>query len=187
MEHIDVINFLTGSQARWQILLELRASPREFTDLRHDLDVPQSTLNRNLTKLAAEGWVHEETDRTYRLTSLGTFFVDRFEPLSDVLAIVDELSEHPEAFPLTEFGFDVARLADADWLDAGDNQPHTVINRIRAILEETTTIHGFTPIYNPAYIDVAERVASREDGEIIGLVPDHQLEAAIDDENFDLS
>lgn len=187
MENIDVINFLTGSQARWRILQALHERPREFGQLRRDLDIPQSTLNRNLSKLAEEGWVHEREDRVYRLTRLGGFLVAQMQPLADVLAVAGELAEYPDAFPLEEFDFDPEKLAEAEWRTAGENEPYTVINRVRALFEDGQEVLGFTPHYNPAYIDVSERIAKKEDSRVVGMVPDHQLEAAIEDEHFDLS
>lgn len=187
MDNIDVINFLTGSQARWQILQALHEQPREFGQLRRDLEIPQSTLNRNLTKLTEDGWVHEHTDRTYRLTSLGGFLVSRMQPLAGVLAVAGELADYPDALPLETFDFDADRLAEAEWRTAGKNEPYTIINRVRALFAEGREVLGVTPHYNPAYIDVSDRVAKKEGGRVVGIVPDHQLEAAIEDEHFDLS
>lgn len=187
MENIEVINFLTGSEARWETLVELSEQPQSFSKLREELDIPQSTLNRNLSKLKEEGWVSEDEDRTYHLTSLGTMLVRRVHPLEDVLTVVGKLDDHPDAFPLEEFGFDIARLADADWRMARENEPYKAINRVRAIFESGTKLRAFTSHYNPAYIDVSERVAEQPDGSVVGMVPTHQLDAAIEDEYFDLS
>lgn len=186
MQNIEAINFLTGSVARWQILTAVAAEPRTFRQLREDLDVPQSTLNRNLTKLEERGWVREQPDRTHELTSLGTFFVERLRPLEDVLIVVEQMAEYPDAFPLQEFGFNLALLAEADWRVAGENEPYRIINRVRAVFEGATTVRGITPHYNPAYIDVSERLAQRDGGRVVGMVPDHQLDAAIEDDHFDL-
>ncbi len=185
MDNVDALNFLTGSETRWDILLELDDRPRGFGDLRTDLDVPQSTLNRNLTKLREEGWVREDADRDYRLTSLGTFFVDRIRPIEGVMTVVENLADYPDAFPLQEFDFDVARLADARWRTASQKEPYSVINRVRSIFEDATQIHGYRPHYNPAYIDVTARVARKPDAEIIGMVPSHQLDAAERDVDFE--
>lgn len=185
MDNVDALNFLTGSDVRWQLLLALSEEPRDFGTLRIDLDVPQSTLNRNLTKLAEEGWVHERTDRAYRLTALGEFFVEQFSPMADVMTVVERLSEYPDSFPVDEWGFDATRLADADYISAAPNEPYAVINRVRAVFEESTQIHGINPHYNPAYIDVTVRVASKPDSEVIGLTPTHQLDPAVQDDSFD--
>lgn len=187
MQNIEVLNFLTGSEARWETLVELSERPRSFSELRDELDIPQSTLNRNLSKLDDEGWVDEDQNRTYHLTSLGTVLVRRIRPLEDVLTVADRLADHPDAFPLEEFGFDIARLADADWRRAQENEPYKAINRVRAVFRGATKLRAFTSHYNPAYIDVSERVARQPDGSVVGMVPDHQLEAAIEDEYFDLS
>ncbi|MHB9286143.1 helix-turn-helix transcriptional regulator [Halobacteriales archaeon Cl-PHB] len=185
MDNIEALNFLTGSGTRWDILLELSEEPRSFGDLRTDLDVPQSTLNRNLSKLREEGWVREGADRNYHLTNLGTFFVDRIRPIADVMTVVDNLAEYPDAFPLQEFDFDVSRLADANWRTASPNEPYSVINRVRSIFEDATQIHGYRPHYNPAYIDVTARVAQKPDAEVLGMVPEHQLDAANADRDFE--
>lgn len=187
MDNLDALNFLTGSAVRWQLLVALAEEPRDFGTLREDLEVPQSTLNRNLTKLADEGWVHERTDRTYRLTALGDFFVEQFTPMEDVMTVVDRLSEYPDSFPVGEWDFDVSRFADADYISAAPNEPYSVINRVRAVFEESTRLHGINPHYNPAYIDVTVRVAGKPDGEVIGLTPSHQLDPAVDDASFDAS
>jgi predicted transcriptional regulator len=187
MDNIDAINTLTGSEARWRILLALLEEPTDFGTLRDDLDIPQSTLNRNLTTLSEEGWVRERADRTYHLTSLGEVFVDRVRPLEDLLAVVDELSEHPDAFPLESFDFDIARLADANWETATDREPYSVINRVRAVIEEGTRLLGISPHYNPAYIDVTARVADKPGAEVVGITPAHQLEPAAADDSFEPS
>jgi predicted transcriptional regulator len=185
MDNLDALNFLTGSAVRWQLLVALAEEPRDFGTLRDDLDVPQSTLNRNLTKLAEEGWVRERTDRAYRLTSLGSFFVEQFSPMQDVMTVVDRLSEYPDSFPVEEWDFDVSRLADAEYISAAPNEPYAVINRVRAVFEGGSKLHGINPHYNPAYIDVTVRVASKPDGEVVGLSPAHQMDPAVQDESFD--
>jgi len=185
MENLDALNFLTGSAVRWQLLVALAEEPRDFGTLRQDMDVPQSTLNRNLTKLAEEGWVRERADRTYRLTALGDFFVDRFGPMEDVMTVVERLSEYPDAFPLGEWDFGVEKLADAGWVTASQNEPYAVINHVRDVFLGSTQLHGIRPHYNPAYIDVTERVADQPGAEVIGITPDHQLDPAVSDESFD--
>jgi predicted transcriptional regulator len=187
MDNLDALNFLTGSAVRWQLLVALGEDPRDFGTLREDLDVPQSTLNRNLTKLAEEGWARERTDRTYRLTALGEFLIEQFRPMEDVMTVIGRLTEYPDSFPVGEWGFDVSRLADADYISAAPNEPYAIINRVRAVFEESTTLHGINPHYNPAYIDVTVRVASKPDSEVVGLTPAHQMDLAVQDESFDAS
>ena len=187
MDNLDALNFLTGSAVRWRLLVALAEEPRDFGTLREDLDVPQSTLNRNLTKLAEEGWVRERSDRTYRLTSLGAFFVEQFSPMEDVMTVVDRLSAYPDSFPIEEWEFDISRLADAEYVSAAPNEPYAVINRVRAVFEGSSKLHGINPHYNPAYIDVTVRVARRPEGEVVGLTPAHQMDPAVRDESFDVS
>lgn len=186
MDHLDRLNFLTGSETRWSILLALADEEKSFADLRTELDVPQSTLNRNLGKLTTEGWVSENSDRTYTLTQTGAFFLDRFQPLEDALTVVERLADYPDAFPLEEFDFDVSRLADGDWHLASENKPYTAINAARRTFKTGTKIRGFLPYYNPAYTDVAESIAATPEASLLGMVPKHQLDLATDDVDFDI-
>jgi len=99
--------------------------------------------------------------------------------------IEDASTLRPDWLALEEWDFDVVKLADAEWVTATRNEPYAVINRVRDIFEHSTQIHGVRPHYNPAYIDVTTRVASKPDGEVVGITPDHQLDPAVEDDSFD--
>jgi predicted transcriptional regulator len=186
MTGLERLHFLAGSTARWQVLRALLEESMTFRELRERLEVPQSTLNRNLSKLAEEGWVREGADRSYRLTRTGRLLVERLDPLEDVLSVVERLSEYPDALPLESFDFDPGRLSDATWRLASERKPYAALNRVRSTFREATTLRGFRPHYNPAYIDVIREVAERDGASVVGIVPDHQLDVAVADDDLDV-
>ncbi len=184
---LSALSFTAESVARWRTVLALRAGPRTFDDLRSALDTPQSTLNRNLTKLASAGWVREEPTRTYGLTPVGREFTAAMADAEAVLAVFDRLAGYPDAIPADEFDFPLRRLADAlvtDTTEAED--PYAVVNRVRDIISDAQVVRGFRPVFMPAYIGATAQVARSPDGQVVGMVPSHQLDAAREDEDFDM-
>jgi predicted transcriptional regulator len=183
---LAALAFPSESVARWRTVLALAAGPLTFDELRTRLELPQSTLNRNLTKLSDEGWVREEPARTFRLTPVGDGLATALEDTEEVLAVFEALAAYPDAVPADEFDFGLHRLADAPVTIAGDDDPYRVVNRVRDRLGEATVVRGVRPVFMPAYIGVVGEIARSEGGDVLGMVPSHQLEAALADDDFDM-
>lgn len=185
---VEAVSFLTSATARLRLLSHLATGSATQADLQAALDLPQSTLARNLGKLRDRGWVVEvtaediapEDDRRsrYRLTALGAATVRDLEPVADRTSVLDRLTAEPDAFPLETFDFDVGRLAGATWRTSSETEPYAVANRVRTVLEGSTSIRGVRPHPNPAYSDVLARVAAAPDREVMSVVPEDRLGGA---------
>ena len=204
---VERIDFLTGSQARLAVLDALLDGPADQPGLREALDLPQSTLARNLGKLREEGWVAETTATelaaaglgdhadggdddgdtdgdgddggdgvtAYRLTALGRAVLEDLAPVADRLAVLDRLREYPEAFPLETLSFDLGRLAPATWRTSSATEPYAVVNRVRSVLQDATTIEAVLPQANPVYSDVLALVAGQPGTRVETIVPAARL------------
>lgn len=186
LDGLAALAFPSESTARWRTVVALAGEARTFDELRAALDLPQSTLNRNLTKLRGEGWVREDPARTFRLTPVGRELAGGLEDTEAVLTVFEALSAFPDAVPADEFDFELRRLADARVTTAGEADPYAVVNQVRDRLGDTTVVRGFRPLFMPAYIGVTAEIARAEGGEILGMVPSHQLDAALADDDFDM-
>ncbi len=175
---IEAVSFVTSADARLGVLTELRAGPATQAALQSALDLPQSTLARNLGKLRDEGWVVETEaedggdGRTrYRLTALGAAAARDLQPVAARTAVLDRLTAEPDAFPLDEFEFDLERLATATWRLSSETEPYAVINRVRSVLTGSRTVESVRSHPDPASGDVLRRVAEDDGGSVESVVP----------------
>lgn len=185
---VEAVSFLTSATARLRLLDHLRSGPSTQADLQSALALPQSTLARNLGKLRDRGWVVETGDaddgstrddggRTrYRLTVLGAAAVDDLEPVAARTSVLARLTADPDAFPIDTFDFDVGRLASATWRVSSETEPYAVANRVRTVLEGSTSIESVRPHPDPAYSDVLARVGDTADREVTSVVPAESLD-----------
>jgi predicted transcriptional regulator len=131
---VEAVSFLTSATARLRLLDHLRTGPATQGELQSALDLPQSTLARNLGKLRDRGWVVETGDG-----------------------------------------------------DDGSAREDDGRARYRlTVLGEATVVRGVRPVFMPAYIGVVAEIARSEGGDVLGMVPSHQLEAALADDDFDM-
>lgn len=88
-----VIDKLTASRKRLQLIAALRSGAKTRSELADWCNVSKSTVNRNAGQLQEQGWVEQNTDREYQLTPLGERVA---EQLANFATGVKHLQAEPE-------------------------------------------------------------------------------------------
>lgn len=177
------LQFLTGTPLRGDLLEFLRTNPSTARMIRDELDVPDSTLHRNLTKLENQQWITEDADRTYHLTPLGELIVSDLACLKKTMSLAEDLSDFIELMPISRVGFPTGGLRNVEVTVAETRCPYTASNRLRDLLVESERFELVVPYYNPKHIQALTGQArdSRPTGEV--LLPADQLTAVRDVES----
>jgi len=191
---IETLQFLVGSEVRIRLLATLNGSREDARTLVDTLDVPHSTVQRNLNKLEDRGWIDATVNRRYYTTPVGEMVLDSLENLLGTVQSMDGLAAFVDCVPFDEFEFDLDLLADADCVVADADTPAAPLNEFVELLATAPGFSLITPHWNPAYSDVIQRQLRR--GNKVGLITAESqrslltgdgvasIESALDDENL---
>jgi predicted transcriptional regulator len=89
----ELINDLTASQTRLQLVAALRDGPIRRQELADRCEISKSTVNRHTGDLQERGWVEQNIDRKYQLTPLGERIAQQ---LADFATGVKHFQAEPE-------------------------------------------------------------------------------------------
>lgn len=92
MEGLEEARFLAGSVNRVELLRALLDEPADLRDLKDELDMPRTTLQRNLKKLEKRGWITEGREG-YSATPQGELIVDSFTAFLETVRSADDIVE----------------------------------------------------------------------------------------------
>lgn len=154
---IETLQFLVGSEVRIQLLSTLNESREDARTLVDRLDVPHSTVQRNLNKLEERGWIDATVNRRYYTTPVGEMVLDSLDGLLDTVQSMDGLAVFVDCVPFDEFEIDLDVLADAECVVADTDTPAAPLNEFVELLAESAGFTLITPHWNPAYSDVIGR------------------------------
>jgi predicted transcriptional regulator len=154
---IETLQFLVGSEVRIRLLATLNESREDARTLVDELDVPHSTVQRNLNKLEDRGWIDATVNRRYYTTPVGEMVLESLDDLLGTVQSMDGLAAFVDCVPFDEFDFDLDQLADADCVVADADTPAAPLNEFVELLASANGFTLVTPHWNPAYSDVIER------------------------------
>lgn len=171
----EPLRFLASTPLRGELLKFLENNPSTVRTLRDELDVPHSTLHRNLNKLEEQDWIEENDDRTYTLTLSGELITTEFQNLKGTADFAEKLTEFVNSVPVSELDFDASKIKDATVTVADERHPYMASRRFVSLLRRTTNVRIITPYYNPRHArTILEQVRQDElTGEV--LLPADQL------------
>jgi predicted transcriptional regulator len=194
---IETLQFLVGSEVRIRLLATLNDSRADARTLVDELDVPHSTVQRNLNKLEDRGWIDATVNRRYYTTPVGEMVLDSLDGLLGTVQSMDGLAAFVDCVPFDQFEFDLDRLAEADCVVADADTPAAPLNEFVELLANSTGFTLVTPHWNPAYSDIIERqLAEGNDVTLITAESQRSLltgsgiasiEGALDDENLSVT
>ena len=165
-----------GSEVRIRLLATLNESREDARTLVDELDVPHSTVQRNLNKLEDRGWIDATVNRRYYTTPVGEMVLDSLDDLLGTVQSMDGLAAFVDCVPFEQFEFELDLLADADCVVADTDTPAAPLNEFVELLANSTGFTLVTPHWNPAYSDVIERqLAAGNDVELITTVSQRSL------------
>jgi predicted transcriptional regulator len=154
---IETLQFLAGSRVRIRLLSTLREQQADARTLVDSLDVPHSTVQRNLNKLEDRGWVDVTLDRSYYATPVGELVLDALDGLLGTVQSLDGLAAFVDCVSFDQFGFDIDCLSDATVVVADEDTPSAPLNEFVRLLDEADGFTLLAPHWNPAYREIVER------------------------------
>lgn len=95
---LEDIAFLARSESRLRILESLASGDRTTQELREELEIPRTTLSRNLAKLEKRRWITEQAG-VYEITPRAVAIVAKFDPLIETVEGIHSLGEAIEWLP----------------------------------------------------------------------------------------
>jgi len=156
-DSIETLQFLAGSRVRIELLSELRNRQADARTLVDTLDVPHSTVQRNLNKLEERGWIDVTLDRSYYATPVGEMVLDALDGLLGTVQSLDGLAAFVDCVAFDQFGFDLEALSDASVVVADEKTPSAPLNELVRLLDESAGFTLLVPHWNPAYREIVSR------------------------------
>lgn len=147
------IDEFVGLVRLWPVLDALCEGPLDRRDLQERVDVSQPTIHRHVRALENAGLITKPNGE-FRLTPLGEVAAAEFARSFDVMGTVSALSRVVGWLPTGTFGFDFARLRDADVTLPHPNDPlvptREMLRRIHAADRIRMVTYTFLPEANLA-------------------------------------
>jgi predicted transcriptional regulator len=154
---VKTLQFLVGSEVRIRLLATLNESREDARTLVDRLDVPHSTVQRNLNKLEERGWIDATVNRRYYTTPVGEMVLDSLDGLLGTVQSMDGLAAFVDCVPFDDFDIDLDLLADAECVVADTDTPAAPLNEFVELLAGSAGFTLVMPHWNPAYSDIIER------------------------------
>ncbi len=136
------IDFLSRSKHRVQVLDALAEGPLDRAKLCARTGASSPTMGRILSAFRARRWIQEDGPG-YALTPLGAYVRDRFAQLHDAMQTELTLREVWPWLPREMEGFRVSLFEDAVVSYPGPGYPYEPVERMHALIRETSTMRGF--------------------------------------------
>ncbi|AFO58532.1 MULTISPECIES: winged helix-turn-helix domain-containing protein [unclassified Natrinema] len=139
---IEDIEFLARSEHRAGVLQALAERPCDRNALQETTGASSPTIGRILGDFEDRRWATRDGS-TYELTPLGEFVAKRFGDLRNAMETERTLRDVWQWLPREMDGFTVDLFADAVVSYPGPEYPYQPVDRVKKLIEETTTMHGF--------------------------------------------
>ncbi len=179
---LDSVAFLAASPSRLQILDALAAEPSGPRRLEESLEIPRSTLHRNLSALVDRRYVdHSPTENEYDLTTTGEIVRDVLSETISTVERAESLGPFVEHFPV-DLPISVDELASCDLVVSDPESPFDPVSTVKKELVSGESISGFLPAINPLYVD-ALRTSLEKDVQIEVIAPPHAYDAIASDDH----
>lgn len=167
---IEDIEFLARSSHRVEVLDALADAPRTRHELKERADVSRITIRRLLEDLEERGWIEHDNGQ-YEATASGRVVAREFARLQSNLSVADRLDDALEWLPTGEFGFDLARLHDADVLRATSWESQTeAIRHAADLVEEADYLRGTAIGFSHEVVDAIRELVVEDDGRFEAVV-----------------
>ena len=148
--------FLVKAVKRASLFELLADEPREASELVEMLDMSRSTIHRATQSFVEKGLLRKSDDR-FELTGLGRAVADEVVDFRRRITGANKLRSFLNTVDLTDVDVPMAAFADADVIHPKPRQPHFAVKRIAELIKASTSVHMFSSIISPFYVDVAYR------------------------------
>lgn len=173
---IAELSFLSASPNRVVLLDALAQGPATPAELEDRLDIPRSTLQRNLSSLQEHGYVaYQSTENRYRVTTAGELARDALDNAVSKLTTATKISPFLDRFP-TELPLDEGTLQACEVVQSTTENPYDPVAAVKSYVKEAGGIRGFFPTVNPLYVE-GMRKYDPGDFQIEAIAPPRAYEA----------
>jgi predicted transcriptional regulator len=150
---IAELSFLSASPNRAALLDALAQGPAAPAELEERLDIPHSTLQRNLSSLQEHGYVaYQSTENRYRVTTAGELARDAIDDAVSELTTAKKLSPFLDRFPIDP-PFDEETLQACEVVQSTTESPYDPVAAVKKYVKQAGGICGFFPTVNPLYVE----------------------------------
>lgn len=146
----ELLGHVAATPVRIEILSIIADEQVDLRDLSDRLQSPRPTIRHNLGKMIEADLVEETIDKEYRCTPLGEAVLDGLDAFGDYVDAA--LTLHPLFSCSPTLDIDIHHLSDARVTEATRAKPHAPIRRLRDLIQDATTVHGYIPT-NPFVFD----------------------------------
>lgn len=153
-EQFSEIGFLARSKTRVRILRALSEGSVSALSLQQRLDLPRTTLRRNLVELEEKNWIEERpAENDFRITQAGelvlvsfTEMVDEVELACDVGAFLEHL---PDSIPADPEAFRTCTITRST-----PHRPHAPVSRVTDLVASSRRVELVVPLVPPFYVEM---------------------------------
>lgn len=162
------IEFLTRSSNRVEILEELRDQPMSSSELRRSLDVPRTTLRRNLVELTDRDWVREKVaENEFELLQAGEIILSSYTSMMDEITKAGEIASfHTHMAGALPVDSDALRACSYTCSTAV--APHAPMTRQLEVIGECGEFQAVLPVVSPHFVDRATALETTLSGVVTG-------------------
>lgn len=159
---LETVEFLVASPVRQRILAALMTDrPVAVSRLRNRLDVPRSTLHRNLSTLVDRGFVDRSASASeFELTAAGEIaretVDDAISKIDAACSLVPFLDYFPVGLPVP-----TEALLEADVVESAADAPFDPVSTVKSLVVDGNDIRGFLPVVNPMYVEALNHSVER--------------------------
>ncbi|UPV75911.1 helix-turn-helix domain-containing protein [Halorussus limi] len=159
---LERLEFLTTSPNRSRLLESLSESAASPDALGEELELPRSTLRRNLTALEKQGYVScAATENRYEITVAGELAYEAVENALSTIELAASVGPFFERFP-TELPVDTDALTACDITVSTTETPFEPLYHVRRNVINATSVTGFVPTINPLYLETLRECVSED-------------------------
>jgi predicted transcriptional regulator len=148
--------FLVEAVKRAPLFELLTEEPHEPNELAEKLDASRSTVHRATQSFVEKGLLRKSNDR-FELTGLGRAVADEVVGFRERITAANKLRSFLNTVDLADVDVPMGAFADADVIHPKPRQPHFAVKRIADLIEVSQSVHMFSSIISPFYVDVAYR------------------------------
>lgn len=147
------IGFLTRSPNRVDILRLLSDGSQTSSDLKRQLDLPRTTLRRNLVELADKNWVKEKpTANQFEITQAGEIILNSYTEMTEQVETAGRIASFYAHLPFS-LPVDGEALRRCSFTCSTDARPHAPMTRQIELLELCSTVSGLLPVISPYFLE----------------------------------
>lgn len=157
MSSKELINVLSGSAIRRDILIQLTDGPKTRSDLRSCMDVTSPQLSHNIRELVEQDLVRAE-GKNYSLTPWGYVIVRHFKSLVQTIDLYEDHKKLWETKNLNylpeELRLRVGEIGKCSVTEDTSVETDYTLREIREVVQEAKYVFGVSPLFMDELVSI---------------------------------